>query len=109
MHELALMESVVSAITERLGETRVTCVRIEVGRLTAVLPDALRFSFDVCAAGTPVEGAALEILEIPGQGRCRRCGNSITALEPHALCPCGSADLEWVGGQELRIKNVEVV
>ena len=109
MHELALMESVVSAITERLGETRVTRVRLEVGQWAAVFPDALRFSFDVCTEGTSLAGAALEIQEMPAVTQCRACGRSFTADGPCPRCPCGSADLEWVGGQELRIKDVEVV
>jgi hydrogenase nickel incorporation protein HypA/HybF len=110
MHEVALMDGVISAITERVGaDDRVTLVRLEVGRLAGVEPDALRFCFDVCASGTPLEGAALEILDVPGRARCRDCGAPIDAASPFPLCPCGSADLELLSGQELRIKEVEVI
>jgi hydrogenase nickel incorporation protein HypA/HybF len=108
VHELALMESVVAAVVERIGDARVTTVRLEIGRLAAVVPDAMRFCFDLCARGTSLEGATLEICEIAGRARCRACGGE-RDLESYAdLCPCGAADLAVLAGEELRIKNVEV-
>jgi hydrogenase nickel incorporation protein HypA/HybF len=109
MHELALMESVVAAVEERVGDARVATVRLEVGRLAAVVPDALRFCFDVCARGTALEGATLEIAEIPGRARCRGCGGELAIADFAALCPCGSGDLYVTAGEELRVKNVEVI
>ena len=49
-------------------------VRLEIGQLAAVMPDAMRFCFDVCARNTVLEGAALEIVEIPGRALCDDCG-----------------------------------
>jgi hydrogenase nickel incorporation protein HypA/HybF len=66
VHELALTESIVTMIESRLGTARVVRVRLEVGRLTAVLPEALRFAFVACTEGTPLEGAKLEIDELCG-------------------------------------------
>ena len=103
------MEGVVSAIAERVGAERVTRVLLEVGRLSGVMPDALRFCFDVCARGTSLENAALEILEIPGLAQCRDCGAHTTIVPPLPLCHCGSADLDLLTGLEMRIKEVEVI
>jgi hydrogenase nickel incorporation protein HypA/HybF len=66
VHELAVTESIVAMIEERLGAVRVVRVRIEVGRLTAILPDALRFAFETCTEGTALAGARLEIEERAG-------------------------------------------
>jgi hydrogenase nickel incorporation protein HypA/HybF len=66
MHELSLMEDLVETISERLGEARVVHVRLEVGKLAGVMPDSLRFCFDVCVRGSTLEGAELEILELAG-------------------------------------------
>ncbi|HEX6838210.1 MAG TPA: hydrogenase maturation nickel metallochaperone HypA [Polyangia bacterium] len=109
MHELALTESVVRMVRERLGEARVVRVRVEVGRRMAVLPDAMRFCFDVCTRGTPLDGAVIEIDEVAARGRCRSCGAVLEIADALALCGCGSADVELAGGDELRIKEVEVV
>ena len=108
MHELALMEDVVAAIGGRLGDARVRIVRLEIGRLAGVVPDALRFCFDVCARGTPIEGATLEIIDVAACARCRGCGAEFLPESLYALCECGGGDLELIAGRELRIKEVEV-
>lgn len=59
MHELALIEGAIEAVSARLGQRRVTRVRLRAGPLAAVLPDAMRFCFDVCTRGTTLE------LELP--------------------------------------------
>jgi hydrogenase nickel incorporation protein HypA/HybF len=108
MHEVALSESIIDAIRGRLGDARVVRVRLAIGRLMAVLPDAMRFAFAACTEDTPLGGARLEIDEITARGRCRACGCE-SELDPlTAWCPCGSADVEILAGSELLIKEVEV-
>jgi hydrogenase nickel incorporation protein HypA/HybF len=109
MHELALMESVVAAVVERVGAAQVKVVRLEVGRLAAVIPDALQFCFEVCARGTTLEGAALQIAVIPGRARCRECGTERVIDSYSDFCTCGGSDSAVLAGEELRVKNVEVV
>jgi hydrogenase nickel incorporation protein HypA/HybF len=108
VHELALTQSVVDVITERLGPARVTAVHLEVGRLSGVLPDALRFCFGLVTEGTTLDGARLDISEPAGRGRCRDCGAEFDAADPLVLCDCGSADVEVRGGQDLLVRSVEV-
>ena len=73
-----------------------------------ILPDSIRFCFDLCSEGTAAEGARLEILEIPGRARCRHCGNEVALEEPFGICSCGSYDLQWLSGDEIKIKEMEV-
>lgn len=109
MHELSITRSVVAVVAERAIGRRVTRVRLEIGRLSAVIPDAVRFCFDICARGTPLEGAALEIVEIPGKGRCERCALEVDLALPAGRCPrCEAAGLKVIAGQELNIKEMEV-
>jgi hydrogenase nickel incorporation protein HypA/HybF len=107
MHELSLATAVVDACAERAAGARVLRVRLEVGQLAAVLPDALRFCFDVCAKGTAVEGAALDILETPGQAVCDDCQCSVALAAPFDRCACGGL-LRIVAGKELRVKDMEI-
>lgn len=109
MHELAITQEVVAMVADRLGSARVSRVVLEIGKLSAVLPDAVRFCFDACIAGTPLEGATLDIVETPGVGRCRECAGRVVLERPYGRCECGSSDLEWISGDELRIKQVEVM
>lgn len=108
MHELALTESVVQAVCERLPGERVRRVRLEIGRLAAVVPDAVRFCFEVCTRGTLLDGAELEILEVPLRLRCRRCGDESESRDQLLLCVCGSSEVQLLSGDELKIKEVEV-
>ena len=56
-----------------------------------------------------MEGATLDIEETPGRARCRDCEAQVELLDTIALCPCGSANLAMLSGQELKIRSVEVV
>jgi hydrogenase nickel incorporation protein HypA/HybF len=67
VHELSITRNVVAIVSERAVGQRMTRVRLEIGRLSAVVPDSIRFCFDICAQGTPLEGAELEIVESAGQ------------------------------------------
>lgn len=108
MHELAITQSLVDAIVEQLGSRRVTVVNVRIGKVSGVVPDAVRFCFDLVAEGTPVEGARLEIAEPGGRARCRSCTAEFGVDDLVLLCPCGSADVELLCGHELTISSVEV-
>jgi hydrogenase nickel incorporation protein HypA/HybF len=108
MHELAITQGVVDQISQRIGEAKVTRVTLQIGRLSGVVCDSLRFCFDVCAQGTILEGARLEIIESRGRVRCGDCGACFGVDDLLAQCGCGSVNLEIIGGQELKIKEVEL-
>lgn len=109
MHELGIMQEVLAIVVDHSQGARVRRVVLEVGKLSAVLPDALQFCFELCSAGTVAEGARLEILETPGRARCRSCSAEVLLERPFGRCACGCTDLEWLTGEELRIKEMEVV
>jgi hydrogenase nickel incorporation protein HypA/HybF len=106
---MALTEDLVELIGERFPGRRVTRVVLEVGKLAAVVPDAFRFCFGLCAEGTVAAGAELDIIETRGDARCRGCGAAFAVDGFLAVCACGSSDLELTGGDGLRLKAVEVL
>jgi hydrogenase nickel incorporation protein HypA/HybF len=108
VHELAVAESIVAAVTAKLADVAVRWVRVEVGALSGVVPDALAFCFELAVADTPLHGAGLEIVTAPGRGRCRECAAEFDTGDLLTLCRCGSMDIEVVGGRELLITAVEV-
>lgn len=109
MHEMGIAMQIVDAVAERAGDARVRSVRVDVGKLAAVLPDALRFCWDLACAGTVAEGSALDIHEVAGLARCRDCGAELELERPFGRCDCGGTDLEWLRGEELRIRSMELV
>lgn len=109
MHELAITQSIVDAVVESTGDARVRLVRLRIGQLSGVFPDAVRFCFELVAAETSMADAQLEISEPIGQAHCRGCDVTFETSDPIVLCACGSADVEVIGGRELRVTSVEVV
>jgi hydrogenase nickel incorporation protein HypA/HybF len=106
VHELAITQSVVDAVTERTGTARVAAVRLRVGRLAGVVPDAMAFCFELVTSGTPLDGAVLEFDQPEGRGRCRTCGAEFVLADLILLCECGSADVEVLAGRELAVASV---
>ena len=77
MHEPEIIESVGDAVAEHVGDAKVVRVQLEIGKLWGVVPDALRFCFDLATAETPLAGAAPDIIEIPGRARLDDVGRRI--------------------------------
>lgn len=83
-------------------------ISLDIGKLSAIMPDAVRFCFDVCAKGTALEGARLEINEISGLGLCSECGNEVQLEQVYGQCDCGCRDIQCIAGEELMIREMEV-
>jgi hydrogenase nickel incorporation protein HypA/HybF len=105
---MALTQDLIELVDQRCRGRRVTRVVLRVGRLAAVVPDAFKFCFELCAAGTAAEGAELEIVEIEGSASCRACARRFCVDAPYGTCPCGSHDLEILSGHELELERLEV-
>jgi hydrogenase nickel incorporation protein HypA/HybF len=66
MHELSITRNLVAIVSDAAQGRRVLKVWLEIGARSALMPDAVRFCFDVVSKGTALEGAALEIVGLPG-------------------------------------------
>ncbi|MFN8553139.1 MAG: hydrogenase maturation nickel metallochaperone HypA [Candidatus Obscuribacterales bacterium] len=108
MHELGITQNIVAIVGERAGNQKVNRVKLEIGKLSAIVPDAIRFCFDLCAKDTVLEGATLEIDEIEGLGRCSACGEEMPLTLLAGICTCGSRDIDCIAGKEMKIKEMEV-
>lgn len=108
MHELGITRSIVSIVATAAQGRRVARVTLDVGRLAGVLPEAIAFCFDMVAEGTSVQGARLEINEIPGRARCRSCGDEFETSTLFQPCACGARDLERLQGEELKVREMEL-
>jgi len=113
MHEMSLCEGVMQVIEEHAaqqGFSKVEVVRLEIGDLAGVELESMRFCFDAITRDSIAEGARLEIIEVPGLAWCLPCGKTVMVKQRFDACPvCGSYQLQVTGGDELRIKDLEVV
>ncbi len=112
MHEMALCEGVIDIIeteARRQSFSRVTTVWLEIGALSQVEPEAMRFCFDVVAARSVAADAKLEIIRPPGTAWCMSCVKSVTVEQRYDPCPCcGGYQLQITAGDEMRVKELEV-
>ena len=112
MHEMSLCESIMGIIEDEAKKNafrRVTLVCLEIGALSHVEPEALKFGFDVVINGTIAAGARLEIIETPGTAWCMMCAKTVTIGHRYDPCPsCGGHQLQVTSGEEMRIKELEV-
>jgi hydrogenase nickel incorporation protein HypA/HybF len=108
MHELAIARNIVAIVAEQAAGRRVLKVTLEIGKLSGVMAGAIAFCFDQVALGTALDGAALDIREIDGRGRCQNCGGEFAKPALFTPCPCGSRQTKLLAGEELLIKSMEL-
>ncbi len=112
MHEMSLAEGVLQVIEDAARKDqfqKVATVWLEIGQLSGVEPEAMRFCFDAVTRDSVAEGAQLEIIATPGQGWCMACAKTVPMSEVFGECPeCGGFQLQVTGGTEMRIKELEV-
>jgi hydrogenase nickel incorporation protein HypA/HybF len=113
MHEmgiaLEILKITTASIPPEMEDARVTSIKLKIGKLTAVIPDSLRFCFEIAAQDTPISQARLDIQEIPVIAKCRSCNASWEIDEPSFGCSvCGSGSIDIVSGRELDIESIEV-
>ena len=112
MHEMSLAESVREIIEEAAhthGFKQVKTVWLEIGQLSCVEREAMRFCFDAAMKDSIAEGAQLEIVETAGRGRCPQCGSETPIATLYDACPqCGSYGMQVIAGDAMRVKELEV-
>lgn len=131
MHEMSLAEGVLGVVQEAVRAHEATSsagggnppadaahparpcavrvVRLEIGALAAVEIESLRFAFDVVRSGSVADGAELDIVQVPGSAWCMQCSRSVAIAERGDPCPeCGSWQLQVTGGDQMRVKELEL-
>lgn len=112
MHEMALCEGIIGIVEEEARKrsfSKVNVVCLEIGALSHVAPEAMKFCFEAVAAQTIARGARLEIVETPGIAWCMACSASVEIKQRYEPCPCcGGYQLQVTGGEEMRVRELEV-
>lgn len=105
---MAVLQIVEDAAREQRFQ-RVRRVFVEIGELSAVEPEAMRFCFDAVVRGTLADGALLEVIAVAGEGLCFNCHQTVPLTARYDPCPaCGGHPVKATGGTEMRVKELEV-
>ncbi len=109
MHELSICTAIAKIAQEAAAGRPVERVRIDVGHLRQVVPDTLRYSWEMVVFGTSLDGVQLEVREIPAVIECRQCGTRTTLDDPVFRCAaCASTETKVVSGDELLVTSLDV-
>jgi len=115
MHEMSVCSSLLEIVgqeMEKHGVTRLLKVKVVFGKITAIVPDALEFAFETLTVNTPMQGAALEMEQLPVKAQCSACEEQFQPeFENEFFMPCPKCGNEFgnriVSGKELYIASIE--
>ena len=112
MHEMALAEGVLQILEDQARAqdfSRVKTVWLDIGELSHVDPEAIRFCFEAVVKGTIAADATLEIHRTPGRAWCHDCGHAVAIKSLIDPCPdCGGHKMHVTDGDDMKVKELEV-
>jgi len=111
MHELSIAQSILSIAENAVPNDSavVTSVGLQIGELSGVEIESLRFALSVIKEDTVLQEADLDIEVIKGEAECIQCKTIFPLANFGCVCPqCGSYSLKILKGRELRVLNIVV-
>lgn len=112
MHELGIANSLLQEAQEeaqRHPHSRLRKLKLRVGEMSGVNPEALRFCFEVAVRESQLEPLELEVEICARRQRCPACNQTFAVVNYDLKCPqCGSAKTEFASGDELELASLEV-
>lgn len=113
MHEMGIALQIIdiatASIPEDMKDAKIEKVNLKIGKLAAVVPESLKFCFNVAVKDTLLEGAGLFIEEMPVIARCQDCDTEWTIDGPAFSCEnCKGGNLDIISGRELDIESIEI-
>lgn len=112
MHELAIMDSALNMAldqAEKAGALKILKIRLRIGTLSGVVPDALQFAFETLTLGTPAQGTVLEIECVPARFWCPACRSEFQADDFFGECPgCHRPSGDLRAGREMELASMEI-
>lgn len=112
MHEVSIAEQIKEVVIQKLKENnckKVRSINLLIGEMTSIVPDALKFAFDIVSKKTPMENALVHIKILKTKAKCRTCSWEFIIRDYTFICPkCDSTDIEIRQGREMVIQTIEM-
>ncbi len=110
MHELSICSAIASTAARHADGRTVSQVKVQIGHLRQVVPDALQFSWEVVSSTSDLKDAELVIEQVPAVVECHGCGERTTLDMPVLACgTCGGFDVKLLSGEELLVVSIDLV
>lgn len=114
MHELGIVLNVIDRVEEIAKENKVkkvTKLTLEIGEVSSIVQSYFSDCFEWAKKKTDyMKDTELEMIILEGLSYCRDCKKTYKTTEYAKKCPhCGSDNTYLVTGDEMRIKDIEVI
>jgi hydrogenase nickel incorporation protein HypA/HybF len=111
MHEFSIIKNIIDIVDDTIKEnglTKVTRVKLLIGKMRQIVPEVMQFAFEEATKGTLLENSDLEMEFRPIIMKCNTCSGEFEVHDNLYFCEkCKCADLSIINGQELIIKSIE--
>jgi len=119
MHEVSVMAQIVDEILKIAGKNRAESVEkvvLEVGDLTFLGTEQLRFAYAVLSQDSILRNSAIVIRKIKGRIKCQSCGyegalgekGGISHFSPIFTCPKCGGKVTVVSGRECVLRSMRL-
>lgn len=109
MHELSICSAIADAVAEHAKGRPVATVHLRIGHFRQIVPDTLRFCWQVKTEHTELADTELDITYVHAVIRCADCGSENRLDEPLMMCgSCGSHTVTLIAGEEFLIESISL-
>jgi hydrogenase nickel incorporation protein HypA/HybF len=120
MHEISIAGAIIDSVLDAARKNNAIKVKevfLEIGELTALNPDSLKFIFETITAGTIAEGATYKIKVMKALINCKKCSyngpidfyEKLHFFLPVIKCPrCDESEVDIVAGRECCVNKINI-
>ena len=110
MHEASIAQSMLELIQDQCGGVQpLTRVKVRLGTMSGVCPDALDFAFPEISEAMGFGRPVLTITVVPAIATCKACSTKYDMKDAFTLCPeCNAMDRHLAGGDDCFLESVEL-
>ncbi len=112
MHEVSIAEEIRDIVLEKLKEhkaSKVSKIKLMIGELTTIVPEALKFALEIVSDKTAMQGAKIQIKTVKTKVKCLKCKRKFKAVDFDYACrACKSQDVRIIEGKEMIIKTIDM-
>lgn len=113
MHEMAIATEIMNiaraSVPDDVAGSRIASIYLKIGAFSTVVPDNLRYCFDMATHETDMADTRLEIEEVPLVTRCPKCMTEFRPVEPVFICRQCHLPLDIISGREMEIVSLDII
>ncbi len=112
MHELSIAMNIIDIVEAEKAKNnaeKIQSIELEVGNLSGVVMEALKFAFDEALKSSSFNDAKIIYQEVKGIAECSACGHRFKTEDYVTPCPeCMHPYSDIIQGKDMRIKSIVI-